>query len=408
MGLGLQGAFGNLGGQDALAKIMIQRKLEAQQAFENQRQMHGDARADRQVSNQEAALKAASERQASLDKETQQQHAYTEANTLADQIPPGQFLGPLDPAVGRLQTGGRGSLLQTQESRPAIETGPLLPGDTGAAKQQGFIKTASQKQIDTTTDNERQAGAAKALADREAATTTETARHNRAMEARPVGGMTGVGADLTDDGLNMAADQYAQTGNMPSLGMGNAAARSAIINRAAQRHPNTSIAESQAGFGADKGSLASVQKMRDAVGAFEQTASKNGDVMLASAKKLTDTGSPWLNKPWRAVEGQAQGDPNVSAFAAARRTVVAEYARIVSNPNLAGTLSDSARNEMDAVLSGDATIPQIVAVLGVLKQDAANRRSALDETLTGIHGRISTGSRGTKQAPANNDPLGIR
>lgn len=207
MGLGIQGAFGAMGAQQTLQQILAARRAEqmmaaqAQQVqFENQRQLAGDSRAERQLSNQEAATKAATARQAGLDQENRDQHAYTEANSLAEQIPPGQFLGQLDPAVGRLQTGGRGSLLQPQDARPAIETGPLLPGDTGAAKQQGFIKTASQKQIDTNADNERQAASAKALADREAATTTETNRHNRAMEGRQGPGATVVVQTVDEHG----------------------------------------------------------------------------------------------------------------------------------------------------------------------------------------------------------------
>lgn len=96
------------------------------------------------------------------------------ANTLGDQIPENTFLPPTDPGVGILRTGGRGSLLKEQQERPEVLTGPLMPGDTGAAKQQGFIKTASAKQLDTNADNARQAAQA-----------AEAQRHNRATEEKP-------------------------------------------------------------------------------------------------------------------------------------------------------------------------------------------------------------------------------
>lgn len=178
MPLGLQWGAGNAGALGTLDELMVQRRLAAQQEFQNQHVMHGDAMQEAELSARMAQAQAASARQASLDKETSQQHAYTEADTLADQIPPGQFLGQLDPAVGRLQTGGRGSLLQPQDARPAIETGPLLPGDTGAAKSQGFIKTASQNQINTNADNERQSEAER----RAAQAQQSTEAHQRAME----------------------------------------------------------------------------------------------------------------------------------------------------------------------------------------------------------------------------------
>lgn len=218
MGLGLGWGAGNAGAFDTLDRLMAQRRADAilarqaeQQQFENQRQLGGDARAERQLSNQEAALKATSERQTALDAEAKQQHAYTEANTLADQIPPGQFMGPLDPAVGRLQTGGRGSLLSDAPARPAMGqgfTGPM-PGDAAGpetpqqaqvGRGQGFIKTASQKQIDTNTDNARQAAASTALADREAASTKETNRHNLAMEGKQTPGATVVVQTVDDAG----------------------------------------------------------------------------------------------------------------------------------------------------------------------------------------------------------------
>jgi hypothetical protein len=85
-----------------------------------------------------------------------------------------------------LQAGGRGSLLTPQDERPAVETGPLLPGDTGAAKAKGFIKTRSAKQIDTETDNARQAQADEARVAHDTARDDETNRHNRAMENKPV------------------------------------------------------------------------------------------------------------------------------------------------------------------------------------------------------------------------------
>lgn len=348
-----------------------------QQAFENQRQIGSDARA------QQGMDQAAQDRQDRLQAANDAKDAAGSdrriglANTLADQIPENTFMAPTDPGVGILKTGGRGSLLREQQERGAIESGPLLPGDKGEARQQGFIKTSSAKQIDTTTDNARQAAQA-----------AETARHNLAVESKPNASTV---VNLSPNGLDLAAGQYAETGVMPPMGMGSAATRAAIINRAAELHPGLHIAESAATYGADKASLSKSQQMRDAIGAFENTASKNADVMEGLAKKLTDTGSPFLNRPWREVQARGGGDPNVAAFAAARRVVVNEYARITSNPSLAGVLTDEARREMDAVLSGDATIPQMVAVMRVLRQDATNRRTSLDDVIANIKGR--TGGR---------------
>lgn len=128
------------------------------------------------------------------------------ANTLGDQIPEGTFMPPTDPGVGILRTGGRGSLLKEQQERPEVLTGPLLPGDTGAARQQGFIKTPSAKQRDSAASQADKA-ADNARQDTQA---SEVGRHNRAMEAKPAGGAQTVVVQ-TPDGLALADKRTGQT-----------------------------------------------------------------------------------------------------------------------------------------------------------------------------------------------------
>jgi hypothetical protein len=185
--MGLTGAA--VGFDNALQRILADRY--AQQAAEQQykdrqrqQQFDNDMKVQQFQSNEElkhAQLDATSEarHQAAIGQQVGQ------ANALGDQLPEGTFLPEGDQGVSIMQTGGRGSLLTPQDERPAVETGPLLPGDTGAAKAKGYIKTASAKQINERTDNERQAKAEADRVAREMATTTETNRHNRAMENKP-------------------------------------------------------------------------------------------------------------------------------------------------------------------------------------------------------------------------------
>lgn len=186
MGIGLQGAYA----ADSLQQLLARRKAEqllaehfaTEQANKQQefglRQRSLDQ--NDQFRNDQLALQRDTAEQTAKDRQVGL------ANTIADQLPPGQFMAPNDPAVGFLRSGGRGSLLTEQQARPAVDVGPLLPGDTGGARQQGFIKSASQKQqedlrkqSDTEADNARQAKA-----------TAEAERHNREMEKRPPFGAT--------------------------------------------------------------------------------------------------------------------------------------------------------------------------------------------------------------------------
>lgn len=198
------------------------------------------------------------------------------------------------------------------------------------------------------------------------------------------------GTSITDQSLDMLATQYAKTGQLPALGMGNAAAgdRRRIFNRAAQLFPAIDVATNAAEFNANKGSLNSLQKGRDAIVAFENTANKNLDQFLTTAKGVVDKKSPVLNKPLRSIDRRVLGSDEQAAFDAARRIAVNEIAKVTSNPNLSGQLSDSARHEVESFIPEDATIEQIYSVAKILKADMKNRHVALDEQIADINKRL--------------------
>jgi hypothetical protein len=205
--------------------------------------------------------------------------------------------------------------------------------------------------------------------------------------------------ELTPEGLDAAALNYAKTGMLPPLGMGDKTTRKQIINRAAAMMPGLDIASAKADYGANQSSLTALQKQRDALGAFEETAIKNLDVFLAAAKNIPDMGSPLLNRPLRALNERVLGGVELSAYNTARRTVIPEFAKILANPGLSGQLSDSARHEIEDVISGNATLAQTIAAASVLKQDTENRRRSYDDQIAGIRARLAKGSQGQTPPP---------
>lgn len=234
--------------------------------------------------------------------------------------------------------------------------------------------------------------AQKEAAARAARTAAETERHNRATEAAAAAAHAQAAGDVTDltpAGLDAAALNYAKTGTLPPLGMGDKTTRKKIINRAAEMMPGLDVASAKADFEANKGSLTGLQKQRDAIGAFESTALKNLDVFLEAAKKIPDTGSPLFNRPLRSLNEKLFGDADLAAYNTARRTVIPEFAKILANPGLSGQLSDSARKEVEDVVSGNATLKQTIAAVTVLKRDTENRRTSYDDQIAGIKQRIS-------------------
>jgi hypothetical protein len=214
--------------------------------------------------------------------------------------------------------------------------------------------------------------------------------------------------DLTPEGLDAAALMFSKTGQLPALGMGDKTTRKAIINRAAALTPGLDIASAKADYGANTATLTQLEKQRGAIGAFEQTATKNIDVFLTTAGKVVDTGSPLANTYVRMATGKLLGSPDQASYDAARQVAINEIAKITSNPTLAGTLSDSARKEVEAFNPAGATLKQTVSVMRLLKRDMQNRTGALDEQIGAIRGRIKLGSQPAPSTAAPNaDPLGL-
>ncbi len=204
------------------------------------------------------------------------------------------------------------------------------------------------------------------------------------------------GMDLSPEALDMVSLRYLKDGTMPNLGMGKAGAAAKVkaLNNAsilaAREGISTDIASNKAKFGADQGSLNSMQKMYDAVISFEGTAKKNLDQFLDLASGMIDTGSPIINSPIRTINTKVLGKTEQLAVNAARQVAITEIAKITSNPSLTGQLTDSARHEVASFIPEDATLKQVVAVAKVLKRDMENRKTELEKTLEGIKERIAS------------------
>ncbi len=209
------------------------------------------------------------------------------------------------------------------------------------------------------------------------------------------------GGGLTPEAQEMIARQFVATGILPSMGMGAAKDREAVFNRAGEIARGQNVAANSAEFKQLQSSTTALQKSRDAVVAFETTATKNLDNAINAAKKLEDTGSPILNKPLRTLDRRVLGGPEIAAFDAARQVAVNEIAKVTSNPTLSGQLSDTARREVADFIPEDATIQQIMAVAQILKQDMENRRTALEDQIKFNNGRIRGVGAPTDNAPPN-------
>jgi hypothetical protein len=197
---------------------------------------------------------------------------------------------------------------------------------------------------------------------------------------------------LSPAGRDLAAKQFAMTGQLIPMGMGKqaATARAGIINRAAEMYQGLDLASQQAAYAANKDALKKLTVQRETIGAFEKTALKNIDLFLDQAGKVVDTGSPIANTVARMVSGKMLGSSDQAAYDAARQVAINEIAKITNGGGLSGVLSDSARQEIAAFNPKDATLKQTVSVLRTLKKDMENRASGLDEQIGGIRKIIAT------------------
>lgn len=228
---------------------------------------------------------------------------------------------------------------------------------------------------------------------------TNAAREERAASA-PTETLVGT---LDDNTARFAAETFLKTGLLPNLGYGRAGAanRQQVLAMAAeiakdQGLSGTDVAAARGSFKADSASLTQATKSLDAVTSFSNTAIKNGDVLVKMAKEVDATGVPLIER-WIRAGRQATGDPKVAAFNAQMRVYIPEVAKILSNPNLTGQLTDTARKEIESVVSGGASAEQILAIHNTLKTDFANRENSIKEQISEIKKRMGEKKGGAQE-----------
>lgn len=208
------------------------------------------------------------------------------------------------------------------------------------------------------------------------------------------------GVKLTPAAVDKMAEMFATTGQLPALGMGKQAAqmRSDIINRATNNYPAVQFATNRAVFDANKSELAKLQAQQGLSEAFAQTAGKNLDTFLSTAKNIVDSGVPWINTPLRAVAKKALGSEDQAAFNTARFVALSEVARVLTaSPSGGGVVSDRARQEAEELVGPDATLKQVYKAATIIKQDMDSRRQSYADSVNILQQRIGDMLKGQQQ-----------
>ncbi len=142
---------------------------------------------------------------------------------------------------------------------------------------------------------------------------------------------------------------------------------------------------------ADSATLTQLTKQKASIDSFERTAIANGEKLKQLADKVDKSGVPAIER-WVRAGRQATGDVDVAQFNAQMQVYRAEVAKIISNPNLTGVLSDQARREVDAFMSGGASAKQIKAVVDLLTQDFGRRQKSIDDEITAVKSHLKGGA----------------
>lgn len=225
----------------------------------------------------------------------------------------------------------------------------------------------------------------------------------------------GGGSALTPGGLDVAATQYASTGQMPPLGMGSSSMRAAIINRAAELFPNLNIAASAGSYRANVGSLSQMTKRYNAVQAYANQAKLSLQNAARLSGNVARSGSPMVNRYRNWANKNLKGSAPLSEFEVFVYTAARDYARVTSGgAESVAQMTDAATEAADVLLNSAQTPEAFAASLKAMQADMDNVTSTIRDQIvnlkTDVGAKPGQAQSEPAQTPAVNpkDPLGIR
>lgn len=222
------------------------------------------------------------------------------------------------------------------------------------------------------------------------------------------GGGAAGGGGLTGDAIDMAAQQYRKTGQLPAT-YRDAKAREKIMNRAAEQEKEESggtadIAEKRAAFKSDASSLAQRQKFVDTGTQFVKNFQAQADLVDKYMTKGAAGGVPALNKWIQGGRKAVAGDPDVTALDTAIRGMAREHQRIVTGVTSNAQLHASAQETADKLLNVDQAPAQMRATIKVMREEADNAVKSGRDEIADIRSRMKGGK--APAADAGNIPAG--
>jgi hypothetical protein len=283
----------------------------------------------------------------------------------------------LDATNDLVESLGKVAALQKPQAGVVIQEGREQTQRDIAQNRNQTTEDVADKKIDASTANtDKRIAASKEIASTKAGAGAASPANQKQIDALK-----------KDKGVQLAAQVYARTGKMPSMGYGASTnlRRQAVMEAAAdivgaQPGGLGGAVANQAETHAQTANLSNLAKMRGSVSQLEGTASKEGDLVLSLMNKGAGGGLPVINK-WIQGSRAGLGDPNVSAFDGAITSFKNEYAKVMSGGSASGggASTDSARNEADRLINRNQSPAQIRKNIETMKKSMENRRQALQD-----------------------------
>ncbi len=216
---------------------------------------------------------------------------------------------------------------------------------------------------------------------------------------------------FTPAAIDNAAARYNIDGTLPPMGMGKggSAARSQILNRAAELASGvdgTDQRVAQLTTKASASTLLQLKKTKTMIKAFEEMANKNADIALEMSAKVDRSGSPVVNRWFLAGNNKLAGDVDTATFNTAVNVFANEYAKIMSGSMGNTPVSDSARKEAHEILNTAQTPAQLRANIKLLQREMKNRLIGLDESEHELIQQMKSAGTSTKKEDEGKKPTG--
>ena len=242
----------------------------------------------------------------------------------------------------------------------------------------------------------------------------ELAVKRAALSAKPTD------ESFSPEALSLAVDDVAahpeNLKNYASFGASGQAKRTQINNGIAAKlkdsgMTNNDLLQTRISAKANAASAQTLQKQANAVQAFEGLAKANGQRVLALIDQLDATGVPLAEGLIRSVSNKF-GNTDAAELRSVLTTFQTEVGRILSNPNMTGTVSVTAQNEIRDMAPENMSAAQARRVINRLFTEMELRKKFTDEALSGAVGRTVAFPNANAAAPSGSqqkpDPLGLR